>query len=115
MGTRQLEEYFAKAWETRWPDLPLEREVKIIPRRQFRFDFIHREAMVAIEINGGIYLRSGGHTSPSGIQRDYEKNNLAIAHGWEAYQLSKAMINPKWLWLIGDRIKQRKKTTRKIT
>lgn len=39
MRESPLEAKFAARWASRYPDLPFEREVKIIPKRQFRADF----------------------------------------------------------------------------
>lgn len=64
-------------------DLPLpEREGKIIEGRKFRFDFIWNSQRLAVEINGSTWRPSTGHTSGSGIARDYEKHNLAVLAGW---------------------------------
>ena len=59
------------------------REYQAIPGRKFRFDFafIQPEHRLLIEINGGTYSK-GGHSTGTGINRDYEKNNLAVLNGW---------------------------------
>ena len=59
------------------------REYQAIPGRRFRFDFafIQPEHRLLIEINGGTYSK-GGHSTGTGINRDYEKNNLAVLNGW---------------------------------
>ena len=56
----------------------------LIPKRKFRFDRVHKESKVAIEINGQTW-RKGGHSSGKGLQRDYEKNNLAIVQGYQVF------------------------------
>lgn len=48
--------------------------------RKLEIDFYHAPSRVGIEINGGIGKKSG-HTSWSGIHRDYDKLLLAINAG----------------------------------
>ena len=57
------------------------REFQAIPGRKFRFDFCFREARLLIEINGGTY-NGGSHGRGVGINRDYEKHNLAVINNW---------------------------------
>ena len=57
------------------------REYQAIPGRKFRFDFCFREERLLIEINGGTY-NGGAHGRGVGINRDYEKGNLAVVHNW---------------------------------
>ena len=58
------------------------REYQAIPGRKFRFDFAFIEPhRLLIEINGGTY-NGGAHGRGVGINRDYEKGNLAVIHGW---------------------------------
>lgn len=109
MVVSELEQQFDKLWESFYPNIDLEAEVTIIPKRKFRFDYIHREARVAIEINGGIFVPSG-HSTGVGIQRDYEKNNLATADGWAVFLLSSEMINQYWLAIIAETIIRRTTT-----
>lgn len=101
-----LEIEFENMWTLFYPDIDLETEVHLIPKRKFRFDYVHQPSKVAIEINGGIYGK-GGHSSIKGIQRDYEKNNLAQSLGYSVFYLSRNMINPEWLTIIAETIKQR--------
>ena len=83
------------------------REFRAIPGRKFRFDFCFREARLLIEINGGTY-NGGSHGRGVGINRDYEKNNLAVVNNWrvlsfdtkqvksgEALQVTEQLINQK--------------------
>ena len=57
------------------------REFAAIPGRKFRFDFCFREERLLIEINGGTY-NGGSHGRGVGINRDYEKHNLAVINNW---------------------------------
>jgi len=53
------------------------------PPRKWRFDFACVTRKVALEVEGGIFMRSGGgHRSVTGSLRDIEKYNAATALGW---------------------------------
>jgi len=56
-------------------------EYQFHPYRKFRFDFAWPLLKVALEVEGGIYIR-GAHGSCGGILRDIEKYNLAASMGW---------------------------------
>lgn len=56
-------------------------EYRFASTRQFRFDFAWPQHKVALEVEGGIFIR-GAHGSISGIKRDMEKYNLAASMGW---------------------------------
>jgi len=57
------------------------REYAAIPGRKFRFDFAFLRERLLIEINGGTY-NGGSHGRGVGINRDYEKHNLAVINNW---------------------------------
>jgi very-short-patch-repair endonuclease len=118
MSTSTLEAKFIKLFTKHYPAIKLESEQAIIPKRRYRFDFIHRASKVAIEINGQTYSRVihtkkgnftklGGHNSGIGLDRDYEKTNLAAMNGWLVFQLSSKMINQKWIEKIEQMIRLR--------
>jgi len=56
-------------------------ELPFHPKRKFRFDYACQEAMVAIEIDGGIWT-GGRHSGGLGQKKDFEKLNLAAEMGW---------------------------------
>ena len=56
------------------------REVKFHPTRKWRADFIIGKLMV--EVEGGLWLKKGGHNTAKGIMRDMEKSNAAQAMGY---------------------------------
>lgn len=86
-----LEEQFGELWKQL--DGPtLEREVEFCSRK-FKFDFLHRETMVAVEIDGASNRGSkGGHTSKKGYPAGCEKGNLAILLGYRMFRLTATMI-----------------------
>lgn len=49
--------------------------------RKWRFDFAHEEIMVAVEIEGGLWIR-GRHNRPKSMIADMEKYNTATILGW---------------------------------
>ena len=57
------------------------REYQAIPGRKFRFDFAFLRERLLVEINGGTY-NGGAHGRGVGINRDYEKGNLAVVNNW---------------------------------
>lgn len=60
-----------------------EREYCAIPKRRFRWDFAFPDLhlRLLVEVNGGTWGHMG-HSTGSGIKRDYEKHNLATLAGW---------------------------------
>lgn len=102
-----LELQFDRLWELLYPNIDLDVEKKLIPDRNLRFDYVHFEAKVAIELNGGIWMEKSGHNTGAGLLRDYEKNNLAIANGYVVFWLAEEMFTEKHLRLIASTIDYR--------
>jgi very-short-patch-repair endonuclease len=69
----------------------LEREYRFEPTRKWRFDFAHPLTRIAIEIEGGVWIR-GAHTRPVGFTSDCEKYNAATAAGWRIFRLTRDML-----------------------
>jgi very-short-patch-repair endonuclease len=67
------------------------REYQAIPARKFRFDFAFIEARLLIEVQGGTF-NGGSHGRGVGINRDYEKNNLAVINNWRVLQFDCKMV-----------------------
>lgn len=67
------------------------REYQAIPGRKFRFDFAFLRERLLVEINGGTY-NGGAHGRGVGINRDYEKGNLAVQNGWKVLQFDTKMV-----------------------
>ena len=108
MSSSKIEEKFIALWKKKYPLIILDREVQLIPSRRFRFDFVHNPSQVAIEIQGGTYARSPqSHGTGVGLDRDYNKYNLAQYHGYLVFQLSCKMINELWVELIYESIDSR--------
>jgi hypothetical protein len=72
--------------------LPLgEAQQRILWGRKFEFDRVWRDEMVAVEVQGAIYVR-GAHSTGTGIERDCLKLSLAAAAGWRVLPVSRKMI-----------------------
>lgn len=67
---------FCKQTKLEW-----EVEYAAIPNRKYRWDYAVPALRVLFEVNGGIFTR-GGHSTGTGIQRDYDKLNLATNNGY---------------------------------
>jgi hypothetical protein len=102
----KYEEKFRNLWLEIAPSLILARQFKFSENRKFRFDFAHLETKTAIEINGGIWIKSD-HSCGHGLIRNYEKINLAITEGWSVFQLAPEMIKESNISFISDYIKNK--------
>jgi very-short-patch-repair endonuclease len=83
-AARAEREKFERAFAWHWQlltEIPLESQATIVPGRDFRFDFCHRESLVAVELNGGLY-RNGGHNRGRALEESYVKLNAAAKAGW---------------------------------
>lgn len=56
-------------------------EHRFHPTRRWRFDYAWPEQMVALEVEGGVWV-GGRHTSGAGFVKDMEKYNEAACLGW---------------------------------
>ena len=64
-------------------------EYRFAPPRKFRFDYAWIDAKVALEIEGGIWMKGGsGHSHPMWILRDMKKGNLAASLGWKIFRFT---------------------------
>jgi len=71
------EEYLAD--QLRENGITFKREAKFCDRL-YRADFLIDK--IIIEINGGTWMQKSGHNTAKGIQRDYEKSNVAQLAGF---------------------------------
>jgi len=57
--------------------------------RKWRFDFAWPNALVALEIEGGLFMEGGGaHSHPTNIMRDVQKYNVATFMGWAVIRMA---------------------------
>lgn len=76
----EIEEAFAL--QARALALKPVREHRFHPTRRWRFDFAFPDQMLAVEIEGGVYI-NGRHNRGSGFIADMEKYNEAALLGWK--------------------------------
>lgn len=78
-------------------------------KRQFKFDFAWPKALVAVELEGGVWGRAKSrHTTGSGFHKDCEKYNLATFQGWAVLRLDEKLITIPTLTEIRNFITLRK-------
>jgi len=58
-----------------------EREYRFDSERRWRFDFAWPSLKIAVEVEGGVWMR-GRHVRPVGYLADLEKYNRAVVLGW---------------------------------
>jgi len=57
------------------------RNCRFIPARKFEADFYFPKIRLAVEVDGGLWMARGGHTSGVGAKRDRERDILAFLSG----------------------------------
>jgi very-short-patch-repair endonuclease len=67
------------------------REYRFAPPRRWRFDYCWPEAAVALECEGGVYVR-GRHVRGSGFVKDLEKYSVAAVDGWRVLRFTPQQI-----------------------
>lgn len=90
MSASELEDIFAMQLDAVGLDGYV-REYQAIPGRRFRFDFAFIRENLLIEINGGTFTR-GGHSTGTGIRRDYTKQNLCQIAGYKLLTFDADMV-----------------------
>ena len=87
----KYEKQFNLYLKTVGADLPeAEQEYRFHPVRRWRFDFAWPAVKVAVECDGGQWVRNGGrHNRDS----DREKLNAAACLGWRVLRYSGKMLN----------------------
>jgi hypothetical protein len=72
--------------------LPLpEREFLFHQKRKWRFDFAWPELLIAVEVEGGVWV-GGRHVRGEGYEADCEKYNAAQLAGWIVLRFTPGMI-----------------------
>ena len=68
--------------------LQLETEFIFNPDRKWRFDFAIPSIKVAVEFEGGIFLKNSGHNTARHYTKDAEKYNSAAIQGWRVLRFT---------------------------
>ena len=58
----------------------------------YRFDFAWPSLKIAVEVDGGTFMKDGGHARGVRYQKDCLKNNLAQVHGWSVLRADREMV-----------------------
>ena len=88
-----LEEQFLLVWRTLVPNGPEPvREYRFHPARRWRLDFAWPAQKVAVEVEGGIWIR-GRHQRPLPFTTDCEKYNAATTMGWRIFRCTSTILN----------------------
>lgn len=86
----KLEQTFEFYLRALGADLPeAKREFRFHPVRRWRFDWAWPDSKLAVEVDGGQWVRGGGrHNS----DKDREKLNAAAVEGWRVLRFSGGML-----------------------
>ena len=69
-------------------------EYKFHPTRKWRFDFANIEKHIAVEVEGGVWIR-GRHTRGQGYIADMEKYNEAALLGWRVIRATPQQVRSR--------------------
>lgn len=68
-------------------------QYRFAPPRKWTFDFAWPSTKLAVECEGGIWMQGGGrHTRGAGYERDCDKYNAAVMHGWRVLRFTASAI-----------------------
>jgi len=88
----QLEQRFLESWRRMFPSLPAPTmQHRFHPQRKWLFDFSWVDERLAVEIDGGAFVR-GAHSRGAQQNKDYEKMNVATASGWRVLRFNTASM-----------------------
>lgn len=83
----------------------LETEYMFHPSRKWLADYAHPKSKTMIELDGGIWMKKGGHQG-RGKLRDNEKQNSGNLQGWTTFRLSTGQIDIEHVEPIADYIRE---------
>lgn len=73
-----------------WPEPVAEQ--RLVPGRRFSCDLVWLEARLVVEVQGGVWLRRGGHTGGQAQIDDMEKLNLVQLEGYRVLQVTPQQV-----------------------
>jgi very-short-patch-repair endonuclease len=65
------------------------REFRFTEERRWRCDFVWVPEKVILEVEGGTWMKKGGHTTGTGFQNNCEKYNEATLLGFKVLRVTK--------------------------
>jgi very-short-patch-repair endonuclease len=78
------------------------------PERKWRFDYCWEDRKIALELEGGAFIR-GRHTRPKGFTEDIVKYNEAQKCGWMVFRVTSEQVKSgyclellKSIFVMGD-------------
>lgn len=87
-----LENSFFAHWVMLFPNLPPPfRQHRFHDTRRWLFDFAWPDSHLAVELQGGSWIK-GGHNTAIGQAADYEKHNEATRLGWRVLFYNTPML-----------------------
>jgi|GEM_PF-1496855 len=98
-----LEQAFLTYWGMLAPlDIPVpQQEHMFHPTRRWRFDFAWPDRKIAVELEGGTWMR-GAHVRGTRYAADCEKYNAAADLGWSVYRYTTDMLESDPAGCIGQ-------------
>ena len=81
----------SKIWRVLGIPDPIE-EYMFHPERKWRFDYAWPAYMIAVEVEGGIWI-GGRHNRPVGMKGDMLKYNEAARLGWRVFRFTHQQFN----------------------
>lgn len=90
-GPEPEREYRFAAWHAGGPGRGVRQALDALGLKDWRFDFCWPQHMVAVEVEGGAWVR-GRHVRGVGYTDDCEKYNAAISLGWAVYRVTGDML-----------------------
>ena len=82
----------ALEWQMKVADIPTwAAEFTFAQPRRWRFDFAWPREHLAVEVEGGVWIR-GHHSSGAGFAADCEKYNEAALLGWRVLRVTPEMV-----------------------
>ncbi len=81
------------AWQIKMLGLPEpKREFRFHDTRKWRFDFAFPDLKIAIEVEGGTWMKKSRHTSGAGFAKDCEKYNEAALLSWRVLRFPSEQV-----------------------
>lgn len=89
-GVKPKSEMFPKLCEAQGLPKPVP-EWRFCAPRRWRFDWAWPEHLVAVEVEGGVFIR-GRHSRGAGMLKDMEKYNRAALLGWKVLRVTPSQL-----------------------